>query len=87
MPEYDDKVLDAFLSQQEKLYPERVAESREEARDFLEESMAMVFDSAKDVWDYFDEEGIDTDAYSPDDIENALEVFAVGDGRYLLVEG
>ena len=87
MPEFDDKVLDVFLDQQEKLYPKRVAETREEARDFLEECMAMVFDSAKEVWDYFDEEGIDIEGQGPEDISQALEVFEVGDGRYLVVEG
>ena len=33
--EYDEAVLDAFLEQQEKLFPEAVAESREEAEEFI----------------------------------------------------
>ena len=44
--EFDEKVLQCFLDQQGKLFPEPVAETWEEA-----------------------------------------EVFAVGDGRYLIVEG
>ena len=87
MPEFDEKVLDAFLEQQEKLYPKRVAKTREEALDFLTDSMAMVFDDAKQLWDYFDEEGIDPEVDSIENIDEALEVFAVGDGRYLLAEG
>jgi len=87
MPEFDDKVLDAFLQQQDKLYPEKVAQTREEARDFLEESFAVVLSGAKEVWDYYDEEGIDPGDLTAETITQAEEVFAVGDGRYLIVEG
>jgi len=86
MGQYDEKVLDAFLEQQEKLFPETVAETREEAEDFLEECMAVVVDSKKEVWAYFEEEGIDIAEMDEDDILEADEVFAVGDGRYLIVE-
>ena len=86
MPEFDDAVLDAFLAQQEKLYPKKVAATREEARDFLEESFAVVVGSKEEVLAYFDEEGIDaTDLKG--DVTKADEVFAVGDGRYLIAEG
>ncbi len=84
--QFDDKVLDAFLEQQEKLFPEIVAETREEADDFLAECMAVVVESKKEVWDYFEEEGIDIAEMDEDDILEADEVFAVGDGRYLIVE-
>ncbi|MCR5418414.1 MAG: glyoxalase [Lachnospiraceae bacterium] len=87
MPEFDDLVLDAFLEQQTKLYPKKVADTREEARDFLEESFAVVLGSAKEVWDYFEEEGIDPGDLGKGDITEADEVFAVGDGRFLIVEG
>ncbi len=86
MGQFDEKVLDAFLEQQEKLFPETVAETREEAEDFLEECMAVVVDSKKEVWAYFEEEGIDIAEMDEDDILEADEVFAVGDGRYLIVE-
>ena len=87
MPDYDDAVLDAFLQQQEKLYPERIAQTREEAAAFLEESFAVVLGSAKEVWNYFDEEGLDVSDYDQKNITDAPEVFAVGDGRFLIVEG
>ena len=87
MPEFDNKVLDVFLEQQEKLYPERVAETREEARDFLEEAFAVVLDSKKEVWDYFNEEGLDLEDLDADSIASADEVFEIGDGRFLIVEG
>ncbi|MCR5281739.1 MAG: glyoxalase [Lachnospiraceae bacterium] len=86
MPEFDDAVLDAFLEQQEKLFPEQVAGTREEAREFLEETFAVVLANKKEVWEYFNEEGIDLEELGEDDITSADEVFAVGDGRFLIVE-
>ena len=79
MHEYDDAVLECFLENQLQLFPENVAETPEEAEDFLEECMAVVVD-------YFDEEGVDLEGQSKEDILDAPEVFDVGDGRYLIVE-
>jgi len=87
MPEFDNKVLNCFLENQLKLYPEPVAETPQEAKEFLEESFAVVVNSKKEVWEYFDEEGVDISDMNEDDILSADEVFAVGDGRYLIVEG
>ncbi len=86
MPDFDDKVVESFLNKQLQLFPEPVAETPEEARDFLEECMAIVVDSKKEVWEYFDEEGVDMEAMDEDGIVEADEVFEVGDGRYLIVE-
>lgn len=84
---YDNVVLDAFLEKQGQLFTERVAETREEAEEFLEDCMAAVVDSAKEVLAYFDEEGLDVEGAEEQEILNASEVFAVGNGRYLIVEG
>ena len=84
---FDDKVLDVFLRDQKQLFDEPVASTREEARDFLEELMAVVCGSADEVREYFEEEGVDLDAPEAGDILSADEVFAIGDGRYLIVEG
>lgn len=86
MKNFDDAVLDAFLMNQTKLFPEEVAATREEADDFLVEVMAVVVDSPKEVWEYFDEEGIDTEGADENEILDADEVFAIGDGRYLIIE-
>lgn len=86
MPDFDDKVVESFLNNQLQLFPESVAQTPEEARDFLEECMAIVVDSKKEVWEYFDEEGVDMEAMDEDGIVEADEVFEVGDGRYLIVE-
>lgn len=87
MHEYDDDVLECFLENQLQLFPEKVAENLEEAEDFLEECMAVVVDSVEEVIAYFEEEGIDIEGAMDDEILDAEEVFDVGDGRYLIVEG
>ncbi len=87
MHEYDDDVLECFLENQLQLFPEKVAENLEEAENFLEECMAVVVDSVEEVIAYFEEEGIDIEGAMDDEILDADEVFDVGDGRYLIVEG
>ena len=84
---YDEDVLKYFLEKQEQLFSEKVAETLEEAENFLEECMAVVVDSAREVWEYFDEEGIDMEGADEEEILSADEVFEIGDGRYLIVEG
>ncbi len=87
MRAFDDRVLNCFLEKQLQLFPEKVAETADEAEEFLEECMAVVADSREDVFRFFEEEGIDTEGASQDGILSAAEVFDVGDGRYLIVEG
>ena len=87
MHEFDDAVLECFLENQLQLFPENVAESYEEAEEFLEDCMAVVVDSVEEVLEFFEEEGIDMDGATEDEILEAAEVFDVGDGRYLIVQG
>lgn len=84
---FDEKVVQCFLENQLQLYPEKVAETYEEAENFLEECMAVVVNSVKEVWEFFEEEGIDMEGTDEEEILEADEVFDVGDGRYLIVEG
>ena len=86
MNEFDNAVLECFLENQLQLFPEKVADTLEEAEDFLEECMAVVVNSLDEVLEYFDEEGIDTEGAVGEDILEADEVFDIGDGRYLIVE-
>ena len=83
---FDDAVLQCFLKKQRQLFPENVAESLEEADSFLEESMAVVVDSVKEVWEYFDEAGIDMEGADEEEIRQADEVFEIGDVIYLIIE-
>lgn len=87
MHEFDDAVLACFLKNQLQLFPDRVAENLEEAEAYLEECMAVVVNSAQEVVEYFEEEGIDIDGQDEEEILEASEVFDIGDGRYLIVEG
>lgn len=87
MQEYDRVVLQCFLENQGQLFTEPVAETVEEAEAFLEEVMAVVVNSAKEVWEYFDEQGIDIEGANEEEILSAEEVFELPDGRYLIVEG
>ena len=83
MHEYDEAVLRCFLDNQGQLFPEDVAENEEEAEAFLEDCMAVVVDSVDEVEEYFEEAGIDVEG----NVLDADEVFDIGDGRYLIVEG
>lgn len=87
MNEFDDLVLSSFLKKQGQLFPEPVCETIEEAEAFLEECMAVVVKSADEVWAYFEEEGLDLVGITKEELLEAEEVFAVGDGRYLVVQG
>ena len=58
MNEYDEEILHYFLEHQTQLFPEAVAESPEEAEEFLEDCMAVVCKNIKEVRDYFDDAGI-----------------------------
>lgn len=84
MTVFDQKVIDCFLKKQLQLFPEEVAASPEEAEEFLEDVFAVVVKGRKGVKAYFEETGTD---YRDGDFMEAAEVFEVGDGRYLIVEG
>ncbi len=87
MYEYSEECLKVFLKKQTQLFDEVVAETLEEAESFLEECMAVVVESLEEVRDYFDENGVDVDGMSLDELEEASEVFVLPSGEYLIVEG
>ena len=87
MYEYDEECLKIFLKKQLQLFDEPVAENMEEAEAFLEDCMAVVVDSLKEVREYFDENGTDISYMSDEELEDASEVFALPSGRYMVVEG
>ena len=87
MGEYDEAVLKFFLENQSRLFDENVADTLEEAEEFLEDCMAVVCKNIKEVRDYFDEAGSDISGMSDDELMDQSEVFAIADGRFLVVEG
>ena len=77
----DDLTLcaEVFLREQTKLYDEPVAQDIEEAKEFLED--------IKEVREYLSEEGMDVDEITDEELAEELEVFALPDGRFFVVEG
>ncbi len=82
---FEKDVLNYFLENQGQLFDEEIASTPDEARDFLEESMSVVVENIEEVIEYFDEMGVDTEGMSEDEIRQQSEVFALPDGRYLVV--
>ncbi len=83
---YDERIITAFLDHQLDLYPEPVADSPEEAEDFLEDTMAAVAGSREEALEYLEEVGVDTEGLSEEEIFAMPEIVEVGDGRYLILE-
>ena len=84
---YKKEYLETFLMHQTQLFDEPVAETIEEADEFLDDCMAVVADSLRDVRDYFEENGMDTAGLTKAELLEESEVFALPDGKYLIVEG
>ena len=78
---FTEECINTFLENQEQLFPQAVAESYEAAEAFLEDCMAQV------VREYLEESGADVEGMSDEELEDASEVFALPDGKYLIVEG
>lgn len=85
--EYDEAVLTAFIENQGQLFGEDVADTPEAAEEFLEDCMATVCKNANEVKEYFEDAGVDIMGMTDDEILEQSEVFAIPDGRYLIVEG
>jgi predicted peroxiredoxin len=86
MEQYLEECAEVFLKEQGKLFDEPVVETIEEAKEFLEDCFAQVFENISDVRAYLDEEGMDVSGVSDEELADELEVFAISDGRYFVVE-
>ena len=84
--QYDEVCIKTFLEKQLQLFPEIVADTEEEAEYFLEDCCAIVCKSKKEVKDYM-LENLDVYGMTDEEIFACEEVFALPDGRYLIVEG
>lgn len=83
---YTQEALEVFLKDQGQLYDEAVAESLEEAEEFLEDCMAVEVKNIKEVRKYLDEAGADVSGMSDDELRDACEVFELPSGGFLIVE-
>lgn len=86
MFQYDEICIRTFLEKQLQLFQEEVAATPEEADEFLSDCMAFVCGSLKEVREYFEEQGTDIAGMDDSDLLEAEEVFALPDGRFLIVE-
>ena len=59
----------------------------EGAEAFLEECMATIVENIDEVREFLEEEGLDVEGMSSEELEDASEVFVLPGGRYLIVEG
>lgn len=84
--QYDAITIQTFLEKQLQLFPETVAETPEEADEFLDICMAVVCKNIKEVKQYFRETGADISGMTTKDLREAAEVFALPDGRFLVVD-
>lgn len=84
--QYDKVCLETFLEKQGQLFEEPVAETLQEAEEFLEDSVAVVKKDMKEVKKYF-KDNMDITGMSDEEILEASEVFRLPDGRFLIVEG
>ncbi|MCD8076372.1 MAG: glyoxalase [Lachnospiraceae bacterium] len=84
---YKKEYLEVFLKNQGQLFDESVAETLEDADEFLEECMAVVLDNYKELKKYFKENGGDISGMTKEEVLEQAEVFVLPDGKYLVVEG
>lgn len=84
---YSKECLETFLKNQGQLFDEPVAETLQEAEEFLEDCMAVVVKNKKEVRRWLDESGMDVEGMSDEELLSASEVFPLPNGTFLIVEG
>ena len=84
MDKHIDECAKVFLRDQKQLFDEPVAYDLEEAKEFLEDCMAVY---CKDIREVMDDEGMDVSDLSNDELLEQLEVFRLDNGGYFFVEG
>lgn len=87
MNQYDKVCVAYFFEHQSRLFGKNMLEDIEEAEEFLEDCMAVVCKNLKEVRAFFEEEGADIAEMNNEELKEAAEVFALPDGRFLVVEG
>ena len=87
MNQFYEECLNVFLENQSQLFVDAVAETLEDAEAFLEDCMAVVVENIDEVKEFLEEEGMDIQGMSDEELEEACEVFTLPSGGYLIVEG
>lgn len=87
MDKHIDECAKVFLRNQKQLFDEPVAYDLEEAKEFLEDCMAVYCKDIKELREVMDDEGMDVSDLSNDELLEQLEVFRLDNGGYFFVEG
>lgn len=87
MDKHIDECAKVFLKDQKQLFDEPVAYDLEEAKEFLEDCMAVYCKDIKELREVMDDEGMDVSDLSNDELLEQLEVFRLDNGGYFFVEG
>lgn len=86
MEGYERECAEVLLKEQERVFGEKVADTLEEAAEFLEDCFAVVLSGVEEIKEYWDECGIDWAGMTDDDILEADEVFELPCGKYMVIE-
>ena len=86
MENYEKECAEVFLKEQCRLLPEPAVSTLEEAMAFLEDCCAAVLGSVKEIRAYWEEEGVDLEGLSDEELLEQPEVFLLPSGKYLIVE-
>ncbi len=87
MDKHIDECAKVFLRDQKQLFDEPVAYDLEEAKEFLDDCMAVYCKDIKELREVMDDEGMDVSDLSNDELLEQLEVFRLDNGGYFFVEG
>ncbi len=87
MDKHIDECAKVFLRDQKQLFDEPVAYDLDEAKEFLEDCMAVYCKDIKELREVMDDEGMDVSELSNDELLEQLQVFRLDNGGYFFVEG
>lgn len=87
MDKHIDECAKVFLRNQKQLFDEPVAYDLDEAKEFLEDCMAVYCKDIKELREVMDDEGMDVVDLSNEELLEQLEVFKLDNGGYFFVEG
>ena len=85
MDKHIDECAKVFLRDQKQLFDEPVAYDLEEAKEFLEDCMAVYCKDIKELREVMDDEGMDVSDLSNDELLEQLEVFRLDNGGYFFL--
>ena len=84
MDKHIDECAKVFLRDQKQLFDEPVAYDLEEAKEFLEDCMAVYCKDIKELREVMDDEGMDVSDLSNDELLEQLEVFRLIEKLFLI---